>query len=146
MGSGVRPVPVHPPDPDGYAAMPVPFAPLAALFAQAAPKAGAESGNESFMMVLAYMAPIAVLFYFMILRPQQQQQRKQQQLLGALKKNDRVLTTSGLYGTVVAIDNDAHRVVLRVDDDRGVKLTFNKASVAQVLDPAAEKPKAAEDV
>ena len=119
--------------------MPVPFAPPAALLAQA------DSGNGGFMLMISYMVPIAILFYFMILRPQQQQQRRQQEMLAALKKNDRVLTTAGIYGTVVAIDHDAHRVVLRVDDDRGVKLVFNKASVAQVLEPAAEKPKAAED-
>ena len=130
-------------DPDGFAAMPPPFAPIAALLAQAAP--GPEGGLEGLMPLLAYMVPIGVLFYFMILRPQQQQQRKQQEMLGALKKNDRVLTTSGIYGTVVSIDNDAHRVVLRVDDDRGVKLVFSKASVAQVLEVAAEKAKAAEE-
>ena len=127
--------------------MPVPFTRLAVLFAQAPapPAAGADSGNGSLMALMAYMVPIAVLFYFMILRPQQQQQRRQQDMLTALKKNDRVLTTAGIYGTVVAIDNDASRVVLRVDDDRGVKLIFNKASVAQVLEPTAEKTKAAED-
>jgi preprotein translocase subunit YajC len=126
--------------------MPMPFAPVAALFAQGAPRAAADGGNGSLMALMAYMVPIVVLFYFMILRPQQQQQRRQQEMLSALKKNDRVLTTAGIYGTVVSIDNDAHRVVLRVDDDRGIKLVFNKASVAQVLEPAAEKPKAAEEV
>jgi preprotein translocase subunit YajC len=127
--------------------MPLPLVPLVAPFAQASP--GADGGNAGFMMLLSYMVPIAVLFYFMILRPQQQQQRKQQQMLAALKKNDRVLTSAGIYGTVVSIDADAQRVVLRVDDDRGVKLVFNKASVAQVLEPAAEKaekPKAADEV
>jgi preprotein translocase subunit YajC len=126
--------------------MPMPFARVAWLFAQGAPRAGTDGGNGSLMAMMAYMLPIVVLFYFMILRPQQQQQRRQQEMLSALKKNDRVLTTAGIYGTVVSIDNDAHRVVLRVDDDRGIKLVFNKASVAQVLDPAAEKPKAAEEV
>jgi preprotein translocase subunit YajC len=126
--------------------MPMPFAPVALLFAQGgAPGAGAD-GNGNFLQPLLVMAPIVVLFYFLILRPQQQQQRKQQEMLGALKKNDRVLTTAGIFGTVVSIDNDAHRVVLRVDDERGIKLVFSKASVAQVIEPAAEKSKAAEAV
>ena len=125
--------------------MPMPFAPVDLLFAQGAPGGGADS-NGGLLQPLIFMAPVVVLFYFLILRPQQQQQRKQQEMLGALKKNDRVLTTAGIYGTVVSIDNDAHRVVLRVDDDRGIKLVFNKASVSQVLEAAAEKSKAAEEV
>ena len=128
--------------------MPVPFASIASLFAQAAPGAGAgaDGGGGNFMVLLTYMVPIVFLFYFLILRPQQQQQKKQQEMLAALKKNDRVLTAAGIYGTVVSIDNDAHRVVLRVDDDRGVKLVFSKASVTQVLEPASEKAKATEEV
>ena len=125
--------------------MPLPVAPVALLFAQGAPRAAVDSGNGSLMALMTSMLPIVVLFYFMIIRPQQRQQRKQQAMLSALKKNDRVLTTAGIYGTVVSIDNDAHRVILRVDDDRGVKLVFNKASVAQVLEPATEKPKAGEE-
>ena len=125
--------------------MPMPVAPVAWLFAQVVPRGGAD-GNGGLLQPLIFMAPVVVLFYFLILRPQQQQQRKQQEMLSSLKKNDRVLTTAGIYGTVVSIDNDAHRVVLRVDDERGIKLVFNKASVSQVLEPAAEKTKAAAEV
>lgn len=122
--------------------MPSPFAHIAWLFAQAAPAAGQDTGtgmSTTFLMLM----PVLVLFYFMIMRPQQQQERKRKQMVDALKRNDRVLTAAGIYGTVVSVDTDADRVVLRVDDDKGVKIPFSKASIVRVLE-AAEKEKAAE--
>jgi preprotein translocase subunit YajC len=77
------------------------------------------------------------LLYFVVLRPGQQQERKRRELLGAIKKNDKVVTSSGIFGTIVSVDND--RVVLRVDDDRGVKLTLRKAVITEVVDSASDK-------
>jgi len=59
--------------------------------------------------------------------------RRQQELLAALKKNDRVLTTSGIYGTVANVDREADRVLLRVDDAGNVKIAVTVASIAKVL-------------
>ena len=67
-------------------------------------------------------------------------------MLGALKKNDKVLTSAGIYGTVVAIDNDHNKVVLRVDDDRGVKLSFSRESIVRIVDLSQEKEKEKEKV
>ena len=53
-------------------------------------------------------------------------------MLDTIKKNDKVLTTGGMYATVVSIDATHDKVVLRVDDERGVKLAFTRASVARV--------------
>ncbi len=63
-----------------------------------------------------------------MIRPQQQQEKKRREMIDALKKNDKVLTSAGIYGTVVSVDNEDDRVVVRVDDDRGVKIAFSKAS------------------
>jgi preprotein translocase subunit YajC len=121
----------------GNIAMPDWFAPIPLLFAQNAPAAGAAS--PSVWTSLLPLLPIPILFYFLMIRPQQQQERKRREMIDALKKNDKVLTAAGIYGTVVAIDHDHDRVVLRVDDDRGVKLTFSKSSVARVLELSPEK-------
>ena len=100
-----------------------------------------------FALSLLYLA-IPVLFYFMFIRPNMQQERKRKQMLEALKKNDRVLTSAGIYGTVMSIDSEGDRVVLRIDDDRGVKVAFSRASVVRVVEASAdkEKDKAAETV
>jgi preprotein translocase subunit YajC len=85
------------------------------------------------------LLPIPILFYFLMIRPKQLEDRKRQQMIDALKKNDKVITTAGIYGTVVALDADHDRVVLRVDDDRGVKLTFSRSSVLKVVETSQEK-------
>ena len=79
------------------------------------------------------------LFYFLFIRPQQQQEQKRRAMIDALKKNDKVLTTGGIYGTVISVDATHDKVVLRVDDERGVKLAFTRASVARVIESSSEK-------
>lgn len=122
--------------------MPELFAEIALLFAENAPAAGASSP----MSTLIPLLPIPILFYFLMIRPKQLEDRKRLAMIAALKKNDRVVTLSGIYGTVVAVDSEQDRVVLRVDDERGVKIAFSKASVVKVVDASAEKDKDKEKV
>jgi preprotein translocase subunit YajC len=121
--------------------MPGPPFDIALLFAQGAAGAGAKGADTPTWSYLLLYAPIFLLFYVLLIRPGQQAERKRRELINALKKNDRVLTQAGIYGTVVSIHPDGDRVVLRVDDDRGVKMEFSKASIARVVDPAADKEK-----
>ncbi len=89
--------------------------------------------------MIVYLGPLVLLFYLMIIRPQQQQDKKRKQLIDAVKKNDKILTSAGIYGTVMSIDPTADKVVVRVDDDKNVKFTFSKASIVKVIDPSSEK-------
>ncbi len=89
-------------------------------------------------MILTF-GPIVLIAYIMILRPQKKRETNHKQLLNNLKKNDKVLTTGGICGTVMSTDAASDRVVVRVDDDKGVKLTFTKASIVRVIEPQAEK-------
>ncbi len=98
----------------------------------------AQDANSAWLPYI-YLLPIPLLFYFMIFRPQQQQERKRRAMIDALKKNDKVLTSAGIYATVVSVDNDHDRVVLRIDDEKGVKVAFSKSSVVRVLEATAEK-------
>jgi len=72
---------------------------------------------------------IFVVFYFLLIRPQQQRQKQADQMLKALKKGDRVVTTGGIIGTVIGID-DA-KATLRIAED--TKVEFTKSSIVQVL-------------
>jgi preprotein translocase subunit YajC len=112
------------------------LAALPLLFAANDPAAGA---NPSPFSTLLPLLPIPILFYFLMIRPKQVEDRKRQEMIGALKKNDKVMTTAGIFGTVVLVDPDHDRVVLRVDDDRGVKLTFSRSSVLKVVETSQEK-------
>lgn len=55
--------------------------------------------------ILFFIGPIFAIWYFLVIRPQQQQRRKTQDMLASLKTGDRVVTTGGIYGTVVAFRN-----------------------------------------
>ncbi|MFH1777362.1 MAG: preprotein translocase subunit YajC [Candidatus Omnitrophota bacterium] len=69
------------------------------------------------------------IFYFFIIRPQQQKQKNHEQMIAALGKNDQVITTGGIYGTVFSVKDNS--VVLKVDDD--VKIEFQKNAISAVL-------------
>jgi preprotein translocase subunit YajC len=117
--------------------MPGLFAELGLLFAQ-------EAGNPNSWSGLLILLPIPFLFYFMIWLPQQQQEKKRKSMIEALKKNDKVVTSGGIYGTVISVDPPQDRLVLRIDDDKGVKMTLTRSSVVRVLEGTPEKPAASE--
>jgi preprotein translocase subunit YajC len=97
-------------------------------------------GGGGIMPTLVMAVPMVALFYFLFILPQQQQEKKRRSMIDALKKNDKVLTTGGIYGTVMSVDAKNDKVVLRVDDERGVKMAFTRASVARVIEASSEKP------
>jgi preprotein translocase subunit YajC len=109
------------------------------VFAQAAGGA-AKAAEPNPILQFAPLLAVPFIFYFMMLRPQQQQEKKRRELIDSLKKNDKVLTASGMYGTVISVDEKGDRVQLRLDDDGKVKITFTKASIVRVLNESSEKP------
>ena len=78
-------------------------------------------------MLFMYV-PIIAIFYFLIIRPQRQEQKKKKLMLDNLKKNDEVITTSGIYGTVAIVKEKS--VVVRVDE--GCRIEFDRESIASV--------------
>ena len=79
------------------------------------------------------MVLIVVAAWFLLYRPERERMRKQRELLSNVKKNDRVITASGIVGTVSSVDRDLDRVVLKVDENSNAKITFTLASVNRVL-------------
>jgi len=66
----------------------------------------------------------------------QKQKKQQQEMIGALKSGDTVVTTGGITGTVVTVDNDT--IVLRVKPDN-VKLQFARSAVTQMANTEGTK-------
>lgn len=92
-----------------------------------------------FVRTLVNTLPIALVLlaaYMLLFRPEKEKQRRQQALLAGLKKNDHVVTTSGIYGAVASVDRDGDRVTLKIDDAANVKLTVTLGSIARVLGDA----------
>jgi len=69
---------------------------------------------------------IFAVFYFLIIRPQQKKQKEHQALIQGLKKNDEVITSGGMHGTIV--NSKEKTFVLRVDEN--TKIEIDKNSVA----------------
>jgi preprotein translocase subunit YajC len=76
---------------------------------------------------------VFILYVILIQRPQRREQAARQALLKNIKKNDRVVTTSGIYGVVTSVQADADEITIRVDETNNTKLRMRLASVAHVL-------------
>ena len=74
---------------------------------------------------------IFVIFYFVLFMPMQRRQKKQKQMLGSLKNGDQVVTSGGIVGTIVGLNED-NTIVLRVKPDN-VKLVLTRSAVSSVL-------------
>jgi preprotein translocase subunit YajC len=109
------------------------FPPTEVLLAGAAPPGG--SGANAMLTQIVFFAAIFAVFYFLLIRPQQQQKRERERLLGMIKRGDRVVTTSGMHGTVTGLDDTT--VTLRVADQ--VKITFDRAAVGRVVEAQSDK-------
>lgn len=80
-----------------------------------------------------FLIPLALMFgimYFMVIMPQQRQRKKTQAMLSALKTGDKIITGSGIYGTVSGIDGES--VILKISSEPQVKIRIARAAIAQV--------------
>jgi preprotein translocase subunit YajC len=100
---------------------------LVNFLAQCAPQG--EEGGGSPLSGLWMIALIFVIFYFLLIRPQQKKQKQHQNMLESVKKGDRVVTSGGLYGTVVGVKNGV--IVLKIADE--VKVEIAKGSIANIM-------------
>jgi len=87
------------------------------------------------MGLLVMFVPMIALFYFFLILPQQRRQKKWQAVVDALKTGDKVTTTGGLRGTIIALKDDA--IHLRVPPDN-LRVEVTKASVVHVTTPEEE--------
>jgi preprotein translocase subunit YajC len=96
---------------------------MAALLLQTGGGAPGLLGSPLVMMVI-----VMGIFYVMLFLPQQRQKKKTQAMLAALKNGDKVVTSSGIYGTVNGLDGDT--VILKIADQ--VKIRILRSAIAQV--------------
>jgi len=81
------------------------------------------------LVTLLPLLGIGAVFYFILIRPQQRQRRAQQELTRSVEVGDEVLTSSGIFGRVVEVDDEA--VVLEVAPD--TRLRFVRGAIARKL-------------
>jgi len=86
-------------------------------------------GGSGAVVQLLFFAAIFAIFYFLLIRPQQKQKADRQRMVDGLKRGDRVVTTSGIHGTVTALTEQT--MTLRVADQ--VKLDFDRSAIGRVV-------------
>ncbi len=94
-------------------------------WAQTAP-ASPDSGFT--FLSLVPLVVIFVIFYVLLIRPQQQRQKKVRAMLETLKKGDKVVTSSGFWGTVTNLGKDT--VTLQIADNTKIKM--QRESIARL--------------
>ncbi len=95
------------------------------------PAAGQQTSPGFGSDILLMLVPMALLFYFLILRPDFKRQKEQQSMQSGLKKGDKVLTIAGIYGTVIAVSDTEDEVTVKIDDNVRVKMI--KGSISRNL-------------
>lgn len=63
---------------------------------------------------------IFVIFYFLLILPQQKRQKQQKTMMEALKKGDKIVTASGIWGTISNLGKDT--VTLQIADNTKIKI------------------------
>lgn len=102
---------------------------ISEAFAQTAGTAAGQPGAPNPIFMPVFMVAIFVVFYFLAIRPQRKRQKEHAEMVAALAKGDEVVTTSGILGKVLKVEEDF--LLLQVADN--VELKFQKVSVHAVL-------------
>lgn len=94
-------------------------------------------------MWLLYVGPLIVvlLWIVMVHGPARREQQARLAQLRNLKKNDHVVTTSGIFGVITDLQPEAGTVTIRVDEGTNTKLRVRLAAIEQVISdrPAGDR-------
>jgi preprotein translocase subunit YajC len=92
------------------------------------------SGGSLFSALIPFIL-VFVIFYVLIILPSRKRQKKHQQMVENLRPGDKVLTTGGIYGTVMGVQKD--KIELKIAAN--VKVDVAKSAVAAVLSTREDK-------
>ena len=81
-------------------------------------------GSSSIYMII-FLVLLFVIIYFLMIRPRQKQQKAHQELMRELRKGDKVITTSGIYGQIESVSEDT--VIMKIES--GATMRVARASV-----------------
>jgi len=96
--------------------------------------AGFPQGYSAFLPAILMVG----VFYLMLFRPNQKKQKQWAEMLNSLKIGDKITTTGGMRGTIVALRDDAIQLKLPPD---GIKVEIVKSAIAAVTTNESEVAK-----
>lgn len=97
-------------------------------FAMGPNPAGGEAGGTDMLMQFLPLILMFVIFWFLLIRPQQKRAKAHKQMLSELKRGDWVVTSSGIIGRILNIDNE--QVLLQSEDS---KFRISRAAIGGLM-------------
>ncbi len=94
-----------------------------------------EGGNATLIFMLQ-MGAIFAIFYFLLIRPQKKEQERHKTMVEQLKKGDEVVTTGGIIGTVVHVQEDR----LTIKTAESTRLVVQRGRIAHVVSGTGSEP------
>ncbi|OGX06258.1 MAG: preprotein translocase subunit YajC [Omnitrophica WOR_2 bacterium GWA2_47_8] len=88
---------------------------------------GTEPGVSSLLQFVPAIL-IFMVFYFLVIKPRNEKQGEQKKMLEGVKKNDQIVTSSGIHGTVVQVKEKT--VLVRIDEN--VRIELDKEAIATI--------------
>lgn len=90
---------------------------------------GVQPGQANSMVSILMMVGLIVIFYFLLWRPQSKRAKEHRELIGNLQKGDEIVTSGGMLGRIVKVDEKF--IVINVSE--GVDIKMQRGSVSMVL-------------
>ena len=90
----------------------------------------AQSGGSSWWVIVIYIVIFGAIIYFLMIRPQRKERKKQEATMSSLEPGDSILTTSGFYGTLVAVNGDT--VIVEFGNNKNCRIPMSKQAISQV--------------
>ena len=85
--------------------------------------------------IISFLPLVLILgiFYLIVFLPARRRQKKLQDMIDNLKAGDKVITSGGIYGTIVGFKDD--RIQLRIAENVKVELSRNAVTALQGNEP-----------
>jgi preprotein translocase subunit YajC len=99
----------------------------------------AGSGGGAIQLVILLLIPVGM--YFLLIRPQRRRMKEQQAIQSSIEQGDEVITSSGIYGFISAVEDNYFW--LEIDDD--VQIRIAKAAVQNKVDTSRSDDEDIED-
>ncbi|MBV9269424.1 MAG: preprotein translocase subunit YajC [Acidobacteriaceae bacterium] len=89
---------------------------------------GPDAAIKGFLPIVLMVA----IFYFLVFMPMRKQQKKQKDMVATLQNGQTVLTSGGIIGTIIAVNDDT--LILRIKPDN-LKIQVARSAVTSVVSP-----------
>lgn len=86
--------------------------------------------QSSWYIWVIYIVLIGAFIYFIMIRPSRKQKKQQEETMSSMQPGDSVMTTSGFYGTIVAVNGDT--IIVEFGNNKNCRIPMAKQAVSQV--------------